>query len=520
MQGDQVAFDLKEVEQRLWKAADQLRANSGLMPSQYSGPVLGLLFLRYAESRFGEAEKSLKPTSSGRRTIGPDAYHARGVIYLPSEARFPHLVSLPDGANLPKALNDAMKAIEEHNPDLKGVLPRSFADLDNKVLVELLKLLEPMNIPGDAFGKVYEYFMGEFAMQVMQKGGEFYTPESIVRLIVSIIEPYHGKILDPACGSGGMFVHSADFVRQHKKAPEKEISIYGMEKTRETLKLCKMNLAIHGLSGDIREANSYYDDPFKLVGAFDFVMANPPFNVNGVDRDRLAKDARFPFGLPTTDNANYIWIQLFYSALSAKGRAGFVMANSAGDAGGSEKEIRRKLIETGAVDVVVSVGPNFFYTVTLPCTLWFLDKSKARHQRNDRVLFVDARHIFRQVTKAHRDFTPDQIQFIANIVRLWRGQQPDDLFGSLEHLKPKFPKLKYRDVVGLCCEVTVKNIRDQGWSLNPARYVGVAAGEKDDVDFEERLEELQEELEVLSAEGRELEARIARSVGNLLETRS
>jgi type I restriction enzyme M protein len=277
-----------------------------------------------------------------------------------------------------------------------------------------------------------------------------------VRLIVEIIEPYHGRILDPACGSGGMFVHSANFVREHKHEPGKELSIFGIEKTRETLRLAKMNLAIHGLSGEIKEANSYYEDPFECVGRFDFVMANPPFNVDGVDKGKLAKDLRFPFGLPTPDNANYIWIELFYASLGPKGRAGFVMANSTADARGSELEIRKKLIESGAVDVIISVGPNFFYTVTLPCTLWFFDRSKAKGPRSDEVLFIDAHRIFHQIDRAHREFTPSQIEFLANIVRLWRGTETFTDRRSSAEIKAIFPDGKYCDVPGLCRRATRK----------------------------------------------------------------
>jgi type I restriction enzyme M protein len=423
---------------------------------------------------------------------------------------------LPEGANLGRALNNAMTKIEANNPELADTLPENYQEVPNEVLVELIKLLDPVTLEGDAFGKVYEFMMGEFAMQEMQKGGEFYTPASIVRLIVEIIEPYHGRILDPACGSGGMFVHSADFVREHQHEPGKELSLFGIEKTRETLRLAKMNLAIHGLSGEIKEANSYYEDPFECVGRFDFVMANPPFNVDGVDKGRLAKDQRFPFGLPTPDNANYIWIELFYASLGPKARAGFVMANSAGDARGSELEIRKKLIESGAVDVIVSVGTNFFYTVTLPCTLWFLDKEKAKEARGDEVLFIDARRIFQQIDRAHRDFTPAQIEFLANIVRLWRGTETFLTEGSAAEIKAHFPGSKYRDVPGLCYRATRKQVETQGWSLNPGRYVGVAPGEADDVDFRERLEELQEELERLDGEAALLQSRVAQNVAELL----
>jgi type I restriction enzyme M protein len=512
-----MAADIAEIERRLWSTADQLRANSGLKPSEYSRPVLGLLFLRYADAKFAEAEKKLKPKPGSRLTPGPDAYKARGVLFLPSTARFSYLRDQPEDAKLGRMLNDAMRDIETVNPELADALPKNYQEVPNETLVELIKLLEPVNLEGDAFGRVYEFMMGEFAMQEMQKGGEFYTPEAIVRLIVEIIEPYHGRILDPACGSAGMFVHSANFVREHQHEPGRELSLFGIEKTRETLRLGKMNLAIHGLSGEIKEANSYYEDPYDCVGRFDFVMANPPFNVNGVDKSRLAKDARFPFGLPAADNGNYIWIEMFYAALAEKGRAGFVMANSAADARGSELEIRKKLVESGAVDVIVSVGPNFFYTVTLPCTLWFLDRGKAAGPRGDEVLFVDARRIFRQVDRAHRDFTPSQIEFLANIVRLWRGTETFSDKSSSAEMEANFPSGEYRDVPGLCRRVTRAEIGAQGWSLNPGRYVGVAPGEVDETDFKVRLEELQEELEKLNIEAAELQVVIAGNVAELLD---
>jgi type I restriction enzyme M protein len=282
-----------------------------------------------------------------------------------------------------------MREIEKHNPQLAGVLPKTYNLFTSTLLKELLKKVSeiPATLDYDAFGRIYEYFLGAFAMTEGQGGGEFYTPSSIVKLLAEIIEPFHGRILDPACGSGGMFVQSARFVAEHQKNPAAELAICGVEKTDETGRLCRLNLAVHGLEGDIKHGgniNSYYDDPHNATGQFDFVLANPPFNVNAVDKERL-KDMvgagrRFPFGLPRTDNANYLWIQLFYSALNSQGRAGFVMANSASDARSSEQELRQKLIEARAVDVMVAVGPNMFYTVTLPCTLWFLDKGKAKTQ--------------------------------------------------------------------------------------------------------------------------------------------
>jgi len=361
-----------EIEKRLWDVADELRANSKLKSSEYSTPVLGLLFLRYADHKFTHAEKELnaKKPANSRRTIGKTDYQALGVMFLPEKARYSYLLARPEGADIGRAINEAMKAIEEENEDLKGILPKTYAAFDNSLLVTLLKTFAsiPMDIEGDVFGKIYEYFLGEFAKTEGSKGGEFYTPTSIVKLIVEVIEPYHGRIFDPACGSGGMFAQSAKFVQSHtartpsprlspsgrgKSAAEGEgadalshISIYGQERVTETVRLAKMNLAVHGLSGDVREGNTYYEDIHQSVSKFDFVMANPPFNVDRIDKDRLSKDKRFPFGLPRADNGNYIWIQVFHSALNTNGRAGFVMANSAGDA---EMEIRKKLIQSGVI---------------------------------------------------------------------------------------------------------------------------------------------------------------------------
>jgi type I restriction enzyme M protein len=528
------------LEKQLWAAADQLRANSGLKAAEYSAPVLGLIFLRFAEARFALQRAKLETASTssrrGSRVDDPAAYHAEGMLYLPAEARFDHLLHLPEAANVGAKVNDAMRAIEQQNPQLAGVLPKTYTIFGGTLLKQLLKKMSeiPISADYDTFGRVYEYFLAEFAMTEGQGGGEFYTPFSIVRLLTEVIEPYHGRILDPACGSGGMFVQSARFVSEHRKNPAKELAIYGQEKERATGDLCRMNLAVHGLEGDIKQAISYYDDPHAATGRFDFVLANPPFNVNAVDKERLADAVgpgrRFPHGLPRTDNANYLWIQLFASALNATGRAGFVMANSASDARSSEQDIRQKLIESRVVDVMVAVGPNLFYTVTLPCTLWFFDKGKAGRarplgspDRSDTVLFIDARHIYRQVDRAHREWTPAQIGFIANLVRLYRGEAPDYTLGGdeagakIEEVFGKKPK--FSDVPGLCRAATLKEIEAQGWSLNPGRYVGVAPGEAvSDEDFKAQLETLNEELETLNKQARALEQTIAANVAEILET--
>ena len=568
------------LEKRLWDAADQFRANSGLKAQEYSGPILGLIFLRFAEVRFAIQRSKLEGAGAssrrGSRLEEPAAYHAEGILYLSPPARFDYLLTLPEFDNIGAKVNDAMREIEKHNPQLAGVLPKTFNLFTSTLLKELLKKVSeiPATLDYDAFGRIYEYFLGEFARTEGQKGGEFYTPASIVKLLTEIIEPFHGRILDPACGSGGMFVQSARFVAEHQKNPAAELAICGVEKTDETGRLCRLNLAVHGLEGDIRHGgnvNSYYDDPHNATGAFDFVLANPPFNVNAVDKerlkDRVGAGRRFPFGLPRTDNANYLWIQLFYSSLNAKGRAGFVMANSASDARSSEQELRQKLIEARAVDVMVAVGPNLFYNVTLPCTLWFLDRGKASTSsartggnavrpepfdsvrpelvegtsgaqdrpaegpdRADTVLFIDARHIYRQIDRAHRDWTPAQIGFIANLVRLYRGEALDLTVGgddTAAKLREVFPPLQgegqggdglaYRDIPGLCKAATLAEIEAQGWSLNPGRYVGVAPGEDvSDEDFKEQLQTLNEELEVLNAQARELEQTIAANVAEIL----
>jgi type I restriction enzyme M protein len=514
-----MAQTINEVEKRLWDAADELRANSRLKASEYSVPVLGLIFLRYADCKFAQAEQELAGSTTGRRQISKTDYQARGVMYLPDAARFSRLLDVTEGANVGKAINDAMKAIEDENEELHDVLPKTYNRLDNATLWELLRLMNsiPMDIEGDAFGKIYEYFLGKFAMSEGQKGGEFFTPTSLVKLIVEIIEPFHGRILDPACGSGGMFVQSARFVQQHKRDPIAEIAVYGQERVAETVRLCRMNLAVHGLAGDIRQGNTYYEDLHNSPGRFDFVMANPPFNVNRVDKEKIKDDrARFPFGMPSTDNANCLWIQVFYSALNETGRAGFVMANSAADARYSEQLIRQKLIEDHAVDVVVSIGPNFFYTVTLPCTLWFFDRGKRKTARADQVLFIDARHFYRQIDRAHRDWTPAQTEFLANIARLYRSEGVENLHESADLMSEHFPNGTYADVGGLCKIATLAEVEAQGWSLNPGRYVSVAAHEEEDFDFKERLEEQNEELESLNTEAQELEERIAENVAELL----
>lgn len=518
--------DLNILENRLWDAANILWAGADLKPSQYSPLVLGLIFLRFADHRFGKVAESLQGKSTGRRSVGKVDYQAGGVLYLPPESRYDYVLNLPESENLGKKVDTAMKLIEDENSELKDVLPKNFHILSNDILNSLLKAFNaiPMDMEGDVFGKIYEYFLGKFAMSEGQKGGEFFTPTSIVKLIVDIIEPFHGRIFDPACGSGGMFVQSARFVSERRRDPNSEISVYGCERVAETVRLCRMNLAVHGLSGDIRQGNSYYEDIHESIGKFDFVMANPPFNVSKIDKERIKDDPRYPFGIPKGDNGNYLWIELFYSSLSRNGRAGFVMANSASDARASELEIRKKMIEGKVVDVMVAVGSNFFYTVTLPCTLWFLDNGKKGTDRENKVLFIDARNLYRQINRALRDFTPEQGEFIANIARLYRGETPVLTDGSAELLQRygfiadnKAVSGAYKDIAGLCKVATVEEIVAQGCSLNPGRYVGVTKQAESEFDFFEQFEELNEVLEILNAESRELEERIAENTAKLLE---
>jgi type I restriction-modification system DNA methylase subunit len=433
------------MEKSLWEAADQFRANSGLKAQEYSGPILGLIFLRFADARFTPHWQKLKAAGGserrGSREEDPNAYQSEGLLYLPPGARYQELLELPEGADIGERLNAAMGLVEAANSKLAGVLPRSYNLFTPQLLAELLKRISeiPTSLEFDAFGRIYDYFLGQFARSEGQ-------------------------------------------------------------------------------------------DPHDSVGAFDFVMANPPFNVNAVDMAKLSAATgpgrRFPFGTPSVDNANYLWIQLFYSSLNEKGRAGFVMANSASDARGSEQAIRQKLIEAKAVDVMVAVGPNMFYTVTLPCTLWFFDRGKVGTARADKVLFLDARHLYRQIDRAHRDWSDAQIGFLANIVRLYRGEAVDVTLGGEEAqrwIEAYFGSNSdgppvYRDIAGLCKAATLDAIEAQGWSLNPGRYVGVAAGEDlSDEDFKEQLEKLQEELEGLNAQARELEATIALNVAGILE---
>ena len=432
MQGTQ----LRKLEAELWRAADQLRANSKLTASEYSMPVLGLIFLRHAFNRFEkvkiEVEKSLPShPQRGKRALSKKDFEEKNAMFLPEKARFDYLVNLPESADVGEAIDNAMKLIEEEYDNLKGVLPKNFSIFSKDLLRELLRIFNKevlQKAEGDLFGKIYEYFLGKFAMTGAQEGGEFFTPMSLVQTIVNVIEPDHGIVFDPACGSAGMFVQTGYFIESEGLNPAEKVTFFGQEKADLNTKLAKMNLTVHGLEGKILEGNTFYEDKHKLVGGADFVMANPPFNVDGVDKgkDVVKKDPRLMLdgkvNLPKNDNANYLWIQYFYNYLKPTGRAGFVMASSASDAGHSEKDIREKLVKTGAVDVMMAIGNNFFYTRSLPCTLWFFDRAKEKDKRKkDKVLMLDARKIYRKVTSKVNDFSPEQLQNLICIVNLYRG---------------------------------------------------------------------------------------------------
>jgi type I restriction enzyme M protein len=432
MQGKQ----LRKLEAELWRAADQLRANSKLTASEYSMPVLGLIFLRHAYNRFQkvkiEVEKTLPShPQRGKRPLTKKDFEEQNAMFLPEKAQFDYLVSLPESADIGESIDNAMKLIEDEYDNLKGVLPKNFSIFSKDLLRELLRIFNKevlQKAEGDLFGKIYEYFLNKFAMTGAQEGGEFFTPMSLVQTIVNVIEPDHGIVFDPACGSAGMFVQTGYFIESEGLKPAEKVTFYGQEKAELNTKLAKMNLAVHGLEGNIQEGNTFYEDKHDLVGGADFVMANPPFNVDGVDKSKkvVKEDDRLKINgvvnLPKNDNANYLWIQYFYNYLKPSGRAGFVMASSASDAGHSEKDIREKLVKTGAVDVMMAIGNNFFYTRSLPCTLWFFDRAKEKDKKkSDKVLMLDARKIYRKVTSKVNDFSPEQLQNLICIVNLYRG---------------------------------------------------------------------------------------------------
>jgi type I restriction enzyme M protein len=429
--------DIEKLEADLWEAADNLRANSKLTSSDYFMPVLGVIFLRHAANRFEAARRQIEADqASGRmpkRKVLPADYIARRSLYLPEKARFDWIMQQAalGGADLSKLVTEAMTAIEAAFEPLAGVLPKDYGIFETKVLEDLMRLFNSEQIKqatGDVFGRIYEYFLAKFSIQKAHDNGEFFTPSSLVQMIVNVIEPDHGTVFDPACGSGGMFVQSSHFIEHEGGDTAKKVVFYGQEKNRDTIRIAQMNLAVHGLEGKIAEAITYYQDEHTLVGKCDFVMANPPFNVDLVDAERIKGEPRLPFGLPGVNkskkvsNGNYLWISYFWSYLNEKGRAGFVMSSQASSAGHGEKEVRKKIVETGDVDVMISIRSNFFYTRTVPCELWHFDRARAP-ERKDQVLMLDARNVYRKVTRKIYDFSPEQMQNLAAIVWLYRGQQ-------------------------------------------------------------------------------------------------
>ena len=438
-------INIRKLEADLWKSADLLRAESKLTSSQYCMPVLALLFLRYAYSRFKMVEAELmknRPSRGGRvMPIEPNDFAAKSALYLPREAQFDYLVNLSDDQPLGEAVNRAMGLVEEQSEQLKGILPKSYTMFSDELLRELLRIFnnKTLNeIGGDVIGRIYEYFLSKFAKAVASDDGVFFTPKSLVKMLVNVLEPKQGVLLDPACGSGGMFVQTGDFVNENGINANTQMTFYGQEKVEYNAQLCLMNMAVHGLNGRIisgDEANSFYHDAYNLAGKCDYIMANPPFNVDKVKSELASAAGRLPFGLPGVNaktkeigNANYLWISYFYAYLNEHGRAGFVMASSATDSANKDRDIREKLVLTGDVDVMVSVGNNFFYTLSLPCSLWFFDKAKRLENKN-RVLFIDARNYYTVVDRTLNEWTEWQLKNLQAIVHLYRGEQ--DKYRSL-----------------------------------------------------------------------------------------
>jgi type I restriction enzyme M protein len=517
---------IKQLEKELWDAADALRANSKLTAGEYKDPILGLVFLRFAQNLYEQKkiqiEANIPEGPRGKRSLTKEDFLAAGALMLPPLAQYDYLADLPEGKDVADALNNAMRLIEADYQDLQGILPKNYQEFERDLLRELIRVFNKdavKNATGDVFGRIYEYFLMKFSMQGAgaQEGGEFFTPPSLVQLIVNFIEPDHGVILDPACGSAGMFVQTGYFVQSHsKKSVNEAIKCFGMELKTNNAKLAKINLAIHGIEGKIIESNSFYSDPHNLVGKCDFVMANPPFNVNKIDKDKdyVKNDPRLPFGLPKADNGNYLWMQYFHSYLNKTGRAGFVMASSATDAGHSEKLIRQKLIETGDVDCIVAVGNNFFYTRSLPCHLWFYDKGK-RKENKDKILMIDARNVFRKVSTTINDFSDDQLEGLTAIAKLYRGEKPI-VNKSNTWFYDRFPNSRYEDVNGLCKIVSFDEITENDYSLTPGRYVGVSLIEDDGLDFHNRLIELNEDFSTLNNEAEILAKTIINNLKNIL----
>lgn len=597
---------IKKLEADLWEAADLLRQGSKLTSQQYCMPVLGLLFLRYAYSRFKRVEEELmkdRPVRNGRALpVEASDFAEKSALYLPKEAQYAYLVNLPEDIkqanivsengqpmnSLGEVVNHAMELVESQSEQLTGVLPKDYTIFSDDLLAELLRIFNNDaldDVGGDVIGRIYEYFLSKFAPVVASDDGVFFTPKSLVKMIVNILEPTSGVLADIACGSGGMFVQSGDFVNSKGMSANKAMTFYGQEKVEYNAQLCLMNMAVHGLTGVIKsgdEANTFYNDAHNLAGCCDYVMANPPFNVDKVKAEAAQNAGRLPFGLPSVNkagevgNANYLWISYFYAYLNEAGRAGFVMASSATDSQGKDKDIRQQLIKTGNVDVMISVANNFFYTKSLPCSLWFFDKGKAENLRN-KVLFIDARNYYTVVDRTLNEWSEWQLQNLNAIVWLYRGETEkyqallleyhcavgedsfeeiialaeeiisdlraesktklaevakkdkkkiqakyDLMIGDQEYLLQvakeaqwlyeKFGEGEYRDIPGLCRIADIDEIESKGWSLTPGAYVGVAPVEDDGVDFHERMGEIHAELLRLQEESNQLMDAISRNM--------
>jgi len=572
--------ELKQLKDNLWHAADVLRAGAHLAANKYGQPILGLIFLRYADILYKQHKAEIEAEyEKGKGTRAEKSLKEISIkhcgFYLPPEAYYTEINAAPDDANKATLVKKAMEAIEKENEKMDGVLPKEvFAQLvpeeEPELLSNIMRIFMdiPENISVDLFGEIYEFFLGEFALQEGKDGGTFYTPATVVRYMVEVLQPQNGekKILDPACGSGGMFVQAARFMHNHNKEANEVMKFrcYGVEKEPDTVKLAKMNLLLNNVRGEITEANSFYSDPYNAVGQFDYVMANPPFNVDEVVYDKVKDDPRFNiYGVPknksktakkgsdkkeTVPNANYLWINYFASSLNENGKAALVMANSASDAGGSELEIRQKMIEEGIISQMVTLPSNMFSSVTLPATLWFFDKKKTTSDKKDKILFVDARSIFTQVDRAHRKFSEEQIKNLGIISRLYEGdtQAFQNLLAEykaakdnapetaqdketktksyyqaqIDWLNERFPDGTYTDVIGLCKAASIEGedgIKDQDYSLNAGRYVGVVIEDDGmtEQEFKEKILGLNTQLTTLSQEASNLEKQIAENLKEL-----
>lgn len=501
-------INIRKLETELWESADLLRAGSKLTSNQYCMPVLGLIFLRYAYSRFKLVEAEIlknRPMRGGRvLPVEASDFASRSALFLPKEAQYAYLVALPENISdaglttatgepinsLGEVVNNAMELVEQQSEQLSGVLPKNYTIFSDELLSELLRIFNNSaldDVGGDIIGRIYEYFLNKFAKNIAQDDGVFFTPKSLVKMIVNVLEPTQGVLLDPACGSGGMFVQTGDFVEQAGMLANNTMTFYGQEKVEYNAQLCLMNLAVHGLTGVIKsgdEANTFYHDAHNLNGCCDFVMANPPFNVDKVKAESAQSAGRLPFGMPAVNknkevsNANYLWISYFYSYLNEHGRAGFVMASSATDSQGKDKDIRQQLVQTGHVDVMVSVGNNFFYTKSLPCSLWFFDKSK-REELLDRVLFIDARNYYTVVDRTLNEWSEWQLKNLNAIVWLYRGEKQKylDLFQE------------YKKVIGEKMQIAVEQTKNL-CRLLPSRFTK---------ELSERIESAQEILGNIAA---------------------